>query len=200
MRKRFEAQLTLGSIPISKVEIPTKSRDEFPAFLRAMQYIYSNEDLNERIYTLLESKICTKKATGRPGMELWTLFVLGGARLCLNADYDRLHYLSNQDNLLRQILGIHDGIVRGRQFDRQTIIDNVQLLDDETLREINTVVVEAGHGLFKKKETEALRIKIDSFVTEANVHFPTDYKISASSITLFCGTVDASVLMYWRSS
>jgi hypothetical protein len=35
MRKRFEAQLTLGSIPIEKVAIPTKSRDEFPPFLRA---------------------------------------------------------------------------------------------------------------------------------------------------------------------
>jgi hypothetical protein len=29
----------------------------------------------------------------------------------------------------------------------------------------------------KKKETEALHIKIDSFVTEANVHFPTDYNL-----------------------
>ena len=177
MRKTFEAQLTLGSTPICEIEIPTKSRDEFPAFLRAMQYIYTNTELSGHIFSLLESKICTKKPTGRPGMDLWSIFVLGGARLCLNADYDRLHYLANQDNLLRQMLGVHDGIVRGREFDRQTIIDNVQLLDDDTLREINLVIVQAGHGLVKKKETEALRIKIDSFVTEANVHFPTDYNL-----------------------
>jgi hypothetical protein len=177
MRKRFEAQLTLGSIPIAEIVIPTKSRDEFPPFLRAVQYIYSQEDLSERIFSLLEQSICTKLPTGRPGMDLWSLFVLAGARLCLNTDYDRLHYLANSDSLLRQMLGVHDGIVRGRDFDRQTIIDNVQLLDDATLRQLNQVIVEAGHGLLKKKETAALHIKIDSFVTEANVHFPTDYNL-----------------------
>jgi hypothetical protein len=177
MRKRFEAQLTLGSTPIHEIEIPTKSRDEFPAYLRAMQYIYTNNDLSEKIYSLLESKICTGKKTGRPGMHLWTIFVLAGARLCLNTDYDRLHYLANHDSLLRQMLGVHDGMVRGREFERQTVIDNVQLLDDDTLRAINQVIVEAGHRVVKKKETEALHIKIDSFVTEANVHFPTDYNL-----------------------
>ena len=178
MRKRFEAQLTLGCTPIHEIEIPVKSRDEFPAFLRAMQYIYTNRDLSEKIYSLLESKICAnKKKTGRPGMNLWTIFVLAGTRLCLNTDYDRLHYLANHDVLLRQMLGVHDGMVKGRDFERQTIIDNVQLLDDETLRSINLVIVEAGHRVVKKKETEALRIKIDSFVTEANVHYPTDYNL-----------------------
>ena len=90
MRQRFEAQLTLGSTPISEIEIPTKSRDEFPAFLRAMQYIYCNEDLSSRIFSLLESIICSKRSIGRPCMDLWSIFVLAGARLCLNADYDRL--------------------------------------------------------------------------------------------------------------
>jgi len=151
MRKRFEAQLVLGSTPIAQIQIPLKSRDEFPAFLRAMQYIYTDTDLNEHVFSLLESKICTKKRTGRPGIDMWSIFVLAGARLCLNTDYDRLHYLANHDNLLRQMLGVHDGIVRGRAFDRQTIIDNVQLLDDETLREINNAIVGAGHKLVKKK-------------------------------------------------
>ena len=182
MRQRFEAQLTLGSTPIEQIIIPTKSRDEFPPFLRAMQHIYMDKELSEKIFSLLESIICSRHATGRPGMDLWTIFVLAGARLCLNADYDRLHHLSNYDTLLRQMLGVHDGIVRGRDFDRQTLIDNVSLLDDATLREINQVIVEAGHQIVKKKETEALRIKVDSFVTEANVHFPTDYNLLWDSI------------------
>ena len=151
MRKRFEAQMMLGCTPIHEIAIPTKSRDEFPAFLRAMQYIYMNNELNEKIYSLLEAKICNKQKTGRPGMNLWTIFVLAGARLCLNTDYDRLHYLSNHDELLRQMLGVQDGMVRGREFERQTIIDNVQLLDDDTLRAINQVIVEAGHQVIKKK-------------------------------------------------
>ena len=87
MRKRFEAQLTLGSTPIEKIQIPTKSRDEFPPFLRAMQYIYTTKEVNEQVFSLLESVYCTKKPTGRPGMDLWTIFVLAGARLCLNTDY-----------------------------------------------------------------------------------------------------------------
>jgi len=177
MRKRFEAQLTLGSTPIANVQIPTKSRDEFPPFLRAMQHIYCDKYLSERVFGLLESVICTKKPTGRPGMDLWTIFVLAEARLCLNTDYDDLHYRSNYDSLLRQILGVHDGIVRGRDFNRQVIIDNVSLLDDEVLRSINHVIVQAGHQLVQKKDAEALRIKVDSFVTEANVHFPTDYNL-----------------------
>ena len=177
MRDRFNAQLTLGSTPISDIEIPTKSRDEFPAFLRAMQYVYTDSELSTQVFSLLESAICTKKSTGRPGMDLWTIFVLGAARLCLNVDYDRLHYLSNYDHLLRQILGAQDGIVRGRSFERQTIIDNVHLLDEDTLRKINLLIVQAGHKLVGKQEAESLRVKIDSFVTEANVHFPTDYNL-----------------------
>ena len=105
----------------------------FPPFLRAMQHIYMDKELSEKIFSLLESIICSRHATGRPGMDLWTIFVLAGARLCLNADYDRLHHLSNYDTLLRQMLGVHDGIVRGRDFDRQTLIDNVSLLDDASV-------------------------------------------------------------------
>jgi hypothetical protein len=36
--------------------------------------------------------------------------------------------------------------------------------------------------LVKKKETAPLHIKIDSFVTEANVHFPTDYNLLWDSL------------------
>jgi hypothetical protein len=177
MRKKFEAQLTLGCVPIDQIQIPVKSRDEFPPLLRALQYIYTHNDLSERIFGLLEKAICTKLPTGRPGMDLWSIFVLASARLCLNTDYDRLHYLANADSLLRQMLGVHDGIVRGRDFERQTIIDNVELLDDDTLRAINRVIVEVGHEIVKTKKAEALHIKIDSFVTDANVHFPTDYNL-----------------------
>ena len=188
--------MTLGCTPIDQIQIPTKCRDEFPPFLRAMQYIYTNKNINEHVFRLLESAICTKNATGRPGMNMWTIFVLASARLCLNTDYDRLHYLANADSLLRQMLGVHDGITRGRDFDRQTIIDNVSLLNDEVLREINQIIVGVGHNLVKKKETEALRIMVDSFVVEANVHFPTDYNLLWDSgrkcIDVLCHLMDTN--------
>ena len=63
-------------------------------------------------------------------------------------------------------------------FAYQTIVDNVSLLDDSTLKEINAVIVSFGQAeVFKKKETEALELKTDSFVLESNVHFPTDYNL-----------------------
>ena len=37
MRERFDAQLRIGSIPISEIKIPLNSRDEFPPYLHAVQ-------------------------------------------------------------------------------------------------------------------------------------------------------------------
>jgi hypothetical protein len=74
------------------------------------------------------------------------------------------------------------GVERGfgyerHEFEYQNIVDNVSLLDDETVRELNQVIVEFGHEVFKKKEEAALHFKTDSFVVESNVHFPTDYSL-----------------------
>jgi hypothetical protein len=37
------------------------------------------------------------------------------------------------------------------KFEYQNILDNVTLLDDETVCKLNDVVVEMGHGVFKKR-------------------------------------------------
>ena len=47
-----------------------------------------------------------KQDTGRPGMDLWHIFVLGVIRLGLGCDYDRLEHIANYDNLVRQIMGL----------------------------------------------------------------------------------------------
>jgi len=89
MRERFDAQLRIGSIPISEIKIPTKSRDEFPPFLRAVQEIYNNSELSAEIFDLVEMAVCKK--------------------------------------------------------------DNVTLLDDDTLKGLNDVIVKMGHSFFLKK-------------------------------------------------
>jgi hypothetical protein len=92
--------------------------------------------------------------------------------------YDDLHHIANNDHLIRQIMGIERGFGYDRQeLEYQNIVDNVSLLDDEMVRELNQVIVEFGHGVFKKKEEEAFCLKTDSFVVESNVHFPTDYNL-----------------------
>ena len=62
------------------------------------------------------------------------------------------------------------------EFESQNIVDNVSFLNDETVLELNQVIVEMGHGVFKKRGG-ALLLKTDSFVVESNVHFPTDYNL-----------------------
>ena len=185
MRRRFEQQMSLGTTPIREVKINTKSRDEMPPVLVALQTIYNTPVLNEEIFLILEDKITKgKKATGRRGMDLWHILVLSVVRQACNTNWDKLHYYANNDSSMRAIMGLR---ISGFQddfifFEYQNILDNVSLLDAQTLIKINAVVVEYGINLFKKKEGEALELKTDSFALETNVHFPTDLNLLWDSI------------------
>jgi transposase, IS5 family len=177
MRQRFEQQISLGSELISDVKFPLRSRDELPPVLKALQYIYVTPEINEKVFSLLENKVCKgKKKTGRPGMDLWHILVLAVVRHTLDTNYDLL---------TREILGIHInlwGAVK-KEFSYQTIIDNVSLIDEKLLHEINQIVVEHGQDLLKKKgEENVLKLKTDSYALETNVHFPTDLNLLWDSI------------------
>jgi hypothetical protein len=200
MRKRFETQLTLGCTPVHEVKIPLKTRSHLAALIAALQYIYVNPEWNEKIFSLLSEKISKgKKATGRSGMSLWEIFVLGQVRLCMNISYDELHYRSNYDSLLRGILGVlPTDYTLGRQYEYQNIYDNMSLLDEDLLKEINQVVLEVGHEVFKKKEKAALRLKTDSFVVETDTHFPTDYNLMWDSARKCLDVVKKINVAGWR--
>lgn len=175
MRKRFEVQYQLGAKPIENIAIPLDSRDQLPPVLRALQYIYTTPELNEKVFQLLEQKISADlKPTGRPGMSLWEILVFGVVRLALDIDYDRLHHMANFDQLIRSLLGIHDFGIKLKHYPLQTLKDNVRLLDEATLNQINDWVVAAGHGLLQAHQ---LDVKVDSYVLETNVHFPTDLNL-----------------------
>lgn len=179
MRKRFEQQLEIGRLLIQDTRISLKCRDSLLELVAALKEIFVNEKYNEKIFSIIENSISAgKKKTGRRGMDLWQIFVLSQVRLCLNTSYDRLHYIANHDKLVRQIMGVEkESHFEQIEFEYQNIYDNVTLLDDETVRKLNDVIVEFGHDVFKKKEQAALRLKTDSFVVESNVHFPTDYNL-----------------------
>jgi len=180
MRKRFDQQLSIGVLLIEDTEVPIAKRSgSLPGLCASLKEIFVTPKWNEKIFKILEDQIISgKKATGRPGMDLWQLFVLSQVRLCQNISYDELHYLSNHDSLVRQLMGVENTFgYQKYQFSYQNIIDNVTLLDDETVKKINAVIVEFGHEVFKKKEVAALHLKTDSFVVESNVHFPTDYNL-----------------------
>lgn len=72
-------------------------------------------------------------------MDLWQIFVLSQVRLCMNICYDDLHHTANNDQLIRQIMGVEKGFFGYERYDFEylNIVDNVGLLDDETVRELN---------------------------------------------------------------
>lgn len=208
MRKRFVINHELDAQRIEDVKIDERSRDQFPKILAALQYIFITPKLNQAVFEILERHILGgKKATGRLGMSLWEIFVMGVTRLNLDIDYDRLQDMVNNHSALRGILGIDTKQVfgEGKYYPLQTIKDNVWLLSEEMLAEINEVLVKAGHTL-KKNEGEGdikLEVKTDSYAVEKNVHFPTDLNLlwdccrkSIDMIILILGI--SNILSGWR--
>jgi transposase, IS5 family len=180
MRQRFEQQFKLGTIQISETQISTQTRDAQPKMALALLQIFNTPEYNEQLFAILEDKIVgKKKQTGRPGMDLWQIFVMAMFRMTLNLTYDRLHTMANNDKMLRQLLGIEtESGFKVITIGYQNIKDNVDLLTDAILHEINLLIVGFGNNeVFKKKEQEALCLKGDSFVAKSTVHYPTDYNL-----------------------
>jgi len=176
MRIVKHSQSSFGQTNIADIRIDPRSRDDIPAVLKGLQYIYVNTGIRDKVFALLEESLVSdaRQDTGRPGMELWKVFVLATVKLGLGCDYDRLQELANQHQTLRQMLG-HCGWEDTEAYALQTLIDNVSALKPEVLAEVNQIVVEAGHELLKKKSCDpTLKARCDSFVVETDVHYPTD--------------------------
>jgi IS5 family transposase len=183
MRHHDQAPPDLQLTPIEKIRLPLKSRDELPPILAGLQWIWLHPALKAEIFALLEAKILAgKQATGRTGMDLWQILVLGVARLGLDADRDRMEHIANYDSLVRQRLGVPAAPwgEEDKRFGHQTPRDNVALLDDALLQQINAAIAAAGREGFAKKggaPVAALEVKVDSHVLEADVRFPTDLNL-----------------------
>lgn len=147
--------MKLGEIPISEIKINLKSRDDIPPLLLGLQHIYTTPELREAVFGILEANILAdiNPQNGRPGMDLWTILVLGILRVNLNWDYDRLEEMANNHKTIREMLG-HGSFSDDYEYKLQTLKDNVYLLTPEIAEKINQVVVQAGHSLVKKKRTK----------------------------------------------
>lgn len=180
----MQSQMSLGQTSIEKLRFDPKCRDDIPAILTGLQTLYLDQNLREQVVALLEKCISanTSLKHGRPGMDLWRIFVLGVLRLGADLDYDRLHDLANKHYDIRVML--LTGGFEGEKWKLETIQENVRLLTPEILDQINQIVVQSGHALVKKKDEEEVKLnaRCDSFVVETNVHFPTDINLLYDAI------------------
>ena len=194
-----------GGSSIADVRLDPDSRDDIPQLLLGLQYLYMDPALRAQVLQLLDEMIPEEidRNTGRPGMVLWRILVMGVLRLNLNWDYDRLCEMVNQHQTIRQVLG-HGGTDDGVRYHVQTLKDNVSLLTPEISDRINQIVVSAGHQLEKKEsdEAEVLKGRCDSFVVETQVHYPTDINLlwdAVRTLIVRCGRVSGRHgLSGWR--
>ncbi|MDR1200631.1 MAG: hypothetical protein LBL58_03235 [Tannerellaceae bacterium] len=161
MRKRFEPQLAIGQLLIEDTPTP-RSRDGMADLVIALRELYKNQSYRDQVLDILESILIKGKSqTGRPGMDLWRLFVLAQLRLSKQLSYDELHLQANYNKLVRQVMGVE----RTSDFEEitfayQTIVNNVSLLDNKSIQQINDVIVSFGQGeVFKKKRGGRLTVK-----------------------------------------
>ena len=165
MRKRFELCPILGSLPISEVKIPLKSRDELPPVLLALQTIFVNQEYHQKMFSIVEPVIKQgKRQTGREGMTIWEVIVLSVIRLTLNTNYDRLLWIANYDRCVGELMGVepNDYGFSGprKQYSLTALKENIGLLKLETIEKINALVLEVGQGYLKKKTSKQFALKL----------------------------------------
>jgi len=204
MRKVIDLQMEIWKKDIANIEFDLQSRDEIPKLLMGLQHIYRTAPIRKKVFEVLK-QIVPKKSyeTGRPGMDLWKILVLGTLRLNCNWDYDKVHEMANNHCKLRDMLG-HSKTDFDSQYALQTIRDNVALLTLAILDEINQIVVKAGHSIISPNKDPQLRGSCDSFVVETDVHYPTDTNLlfdamrkMISLIAIICSEIGITA---WRQS
>jgi transposase, IS5 family len=204
MRKVIDLQMEFWKKDIADIEFDLKSRDEIPKLLMGLQFIYRTAHIREKVFNVLK-QIVPKQSheTGRPGMDLWKILVLGTLRLNCNWDYDKVQEMANNHHKLRQMLG-HGKKDSASSYPLQTIKDNICLLTPSILDEVNQVVVKAGHDLISTKKDQKLRGSCDSFVVETDVHYPTDTNLLFDAvrkminlIAILCSEIGVTT---WRQS
>jgi hypothetical protein len=151
MRKVIAIQMKFGEVDISQIEFDPRSRDEIPKLLMGLQEIYCTRKVRDKVFEVLRELVPkgVNQDTGRKGMDLWKILVLGTLRLCCNWDYDKLKDIVNNHKTIRLMLG-HSSVYDEYHYPLQTLKDNLTLFTPEVLDRINRIVVDHGHELIGK--------------------------------------------------
>jgi hypothetical protein len=171
MRKAYSNQLRLDTVAIAKVELNLQCRDRIVPVLKALQHIYSNAELTDKILSLIAADVNqdSRTDTGRKGMDYWHICVLIAVRLGCDYTYDELQDLAENHLNLRAVMGL--GSLDETGFHHKTLRNTFCLLRPETIEQISQLIVKAGHQL----HPDAIeKVRADSFVMETNIHYPTE--------------------------
>jgi len=182
MRQRFEPQLQIGQVDIADIQFDLRSRDEIPKILIGLQHVFITPELREKAFEILETVIPADvdKSTGRPGMDLWNIFVLACLRVNCNCNFDKIHEMANQHHSIRLMLG--HGIFDENRYSLQAIKDNFALLTPTVINQLNQLVVQGAHGLLPAEQTAELKGQCDTFVVKTDVHYPTNNNLLFDAI------------------
>jgi hypothetical protein len=175
--------MSIGQRDIADIQIDVSSRDDIPVILLGLQHIFTTPPLRDAVFKILEEVAPTKMDgegtkivsinKGRPGMDQWSILVLGSLRVGLNTDYDRILELANQHNTLREMLGL-GCFDADKRYRLQTLKDNLKLFTPAIMERVSAEVIRAGYQLLDLDIHALIRGRCDSFVLKTNVHFPTD--------------------------
>jgi hypothetical protein len=164
--------MSIGSIGISEIEFDIYSRHEIVPILMALQHFYVNQRSSvDEICTLIKDDIIEEQneKLGCTGLSYWEILVLASVRLGSDLDYDQLQDLADNHQKLRQMLML--GQFDIKRYPRSTIHDNLTKLSAETIEKISQIVVGVGHRFYPNAVKQ---IRVDSFVVQKNIHYPTD--------------------------
>jgi hypothetical protein len=186
MRIAFDPQLRLDCPVVPEVRLNTDCRDEIIPILRALQHIYGRPELRDELLDAVAQDVngITRADQGRPGMDYWSILVLGAVRLGCNFNYDRLQNLAEEHRSLRRIMGI-DGWCDDQRFDWRCLRDNITLLSPDTIERLNHLIVAEGHRLIPDA---AHTVRCDSFVVTADIHYPTDSGLIGDGLRIIIRT------------
>ena len=186
MRIAFDPQLRLDCTPVLDVRLNTECRDEIIPILAALQHIYARPTLRDSLLDAVAQDVngvCSADR-GRPGMQYWSILVLGAVRLGCDLNYDRLQNLAVEHRCLRRIMGF-DGWCDDQTFDWRRLRDNICLLSPDTLERLNHLIVAEGH---RPVPEAAATVRGDSFVVATDIHYPTDSSLIGDGLRAILAT------------
>lgn len=183
MRKHYERQYRFDRSPIAEVTLNVECRDEIVPVLAGLKHVYTQPQLRRKVVELVAADLNqdTRRDVGRKGMDDWQVVVLAAVRLGCNYDYDKLQDLVENHRALQGVMGIGSW-EETTGFSYRRIRDTLCQLNVETIAKLNHAIVREGQELDGTADQSA---RVDSFVVETNIHYPTESSLLWDGVRKF---------------